>query len=310
MKTFFEELKKRRVYRVAIAYAVAASAIVQVAGTALPAFHVRDWVQQVLLVLLALGFPPALVLSWVFEVKDGAIRRTPTRGGSRSPANRRRLWILGLAGLASAAIISAGYWAWHPWRSDEMHSSGADFGRSIPEKSIAVLPFENLSAEKENAYFIDGVQDEIRNDLSKIADLKVISRTSVLQYRTGVTRNLREIAQQLGVAHVLEGTVQRNGNHVRVNVQLIDARTDSQMWAERYDRDLADVFQIQTEIAQNIVGQLKAQLSPQEKAEMEARPTRDLAAYDLYLQAKDIVNSYLDAEDPRTLAPPSSAPSR
>lgn len=295
MKVFFEELKKRRVYRAAIAYAVAASAIVQVAGTALPAFHVRDWVQQVLLLLLALGFPAALVLSWVFEINDGAIRRTPTRGGSGS--NRLRLWILAATGLFFAAIVSTGYWAWHPWR-DVDSSSAASPTQPIPEKSIAVLPFENLSAEKENAYFIDGVQDEIRNNLSKIADLKVISRTSVQQYRTGVMRNLREIAQQLGVAHVLEGTVQRFGNRVRVNVQLIDARTDSQMWAERYDRDLADVFQIQTEIAQNIVSQLKAQLSPQEKAEMEARPTRDLAAYDLYLQAKDIVNSYLDAEDP------------
>jgi TolB-like protein/class 3 adenylate cyclase/Tfp pilus assembly protein PilF len=160
---------------------------------------------------------------------------------------------------------------------------------SIPEKSIAVLPFENLSNEKENAYFADGVQDEILTGLSRVADLKVISRTSVMQYKAGLQRNLREVAADLGVAHVLEGTVQRAGGRVRVNAQLIDARTDSQLWAERYDRDIADVFAIESELAGKIVAQIQAKISPSEKAAMEQEPTADLVAYDLYVRAKTLI---------------------
>jgi len=160
---------------------------------------------------------------------------------------------------------------------------------AISEKSIAVLPFENLSNEKENAYFGDGVQDEILTGLSRVADLKVISRTSVMRYKTGPKRNLREVATDLGVAHVLEGTVQRAGSRVRVNAQLIDARTDSQLWAERYDRDVADVFAIESELAGKIVAQLQAQISPSEKAAIEQKPTADLAAHDLYIRAKTLI---------------------
>src|SRR5437667_2676014 len=168
---------------------------------------------------------------------------------------------------------------------------------AIPEKSIAVLPFENLSDEKENAYFADGVQDEILTDLSKVADLKVISRTSVMQYKTGTKRNLREIAEDLGVAHVLEGSVQRAGGRVRVSAQLIDARSDAHLWAEHYDRDLADVFAIQSEVAENIVAQLKANISPSEKAAIDVQPTRDLEAFDIYLQAKQLINTFHDTPD-------------
>jgi TolB-like protein/class 3 adenylate cyclase/Flp pilus assembly protein TadD len=160
---------------------------------------------------------------------------------------------------------------------------------AIPEKSIAVLPFENLSNEKENAYFADGVQDEILTGLSRVADLKVISRTSVMQYKAGPKRNLREVATDLGVAHVLEGTVQRAGGRVRVNAQLIDARTDSQLWAERYDRDVADVFAIESELAGKIVAQLQAKISPSEKAAIEQKPTTDLVAHDLYIRAKTLI---------------------
>ena len=160
---------------------------------------------------------------------------------------------------------------------------------SIPGKSIAVLPFRNLSDEKENAYFADGVQDEILTDLAKIADLKIISRTSVMQYKSEVARNLREIAQQLGVAHVVEGSVQRSGNHVRVNAQLLDARTDRQIWGQTYDRDLADVFAIQSEIAEAIAEQLQAKLSPREEKAIEHPPTADITAFDLYTQAKNLL---------------------
>jgi TolB-like protein/class 3 adenylate cyclase/Flp pilus assembly protein TadD len=166
---------------------------------------------------------------------------------------------------------------------------------AIPEKSVAVLPFENLSDEKQNAYFTDGIQDEILTDLARVADLKVISRTSVMQYKNAVNRNLREIAQQLGVAHVLEGSVQRTGNRVRVTAQLIDARTDTHLWADRYDRDLADVFAIQSEIAKTIADQLQAKISPSEKAAIEKAPTTDLVAYDLYLRAEAL---FADTSDP------------
>jgi TolB-like protein/class 3 adenylate cyclase len=160
---------------------------------------------------------------------------------------------------------------------------------AFPEKSIAVLPFENLSEEKANAFFTDGVQDEILTDLAKIADLKVISRTSVMQYKTGAQRNLREIAQQLGVAHLVEGSVQRVSNRVRVNAQLIDARNDAHLWAQTYDRDLADVFAIQSEIAKAIADQLQAKLSPAEKNAIEQRPTNDVAAFEFYSRAKDLI---------------------
>jgi len=186
---------------------------------------------------------------------------------------------LALAALAVAAFLF--------WRGHQPKTSAAAL--SIPEKSIAVLPFENLSDEKQNAFFTDGVQDEILTDLAKIADLKVISRTSVMQYRSGAPRNLREIGQQLGVAHLLEGSVQRAANRLRVNAQLIDARNDAHLWAQTYDRDLADVFAIQSEIAKAIADQLQAKLSPNEKKAIEQPPTTDLAAFDLYSRAKTLV---------------------
>src|SRR3989440_3327438 len=164
---------------------------------------------------------------------------------------------------------------------------------SLPKKSIAVLPFDNLSEKKATAYFAEGVQDEILTRLSKVADLKVISRTSVMQYRNAATRNLREIAGALGVAHVLEGSVQRAANRVRVNAQLIDARSDAHLWAETYDRDLADVFVLESELAEKIVAQLKTKLSPEEKAAIAERPTKDLAAYDLYARAKTLIETSL-----------------
>src|SRR5207237_1003501 len=160
---------------------------------------------------------------------------------------------------------------------------------TVAEKSVAVLPFENLSSDKENAYFADGVQDEILTDLAKIADLKVISRTSVMQHKSGLARNLRKIGEELGVAHVVEGSVQRAANKIRVNAQLIDARNDAHLWAQTYDRDLADVFAIQSEIAKAIADQLQAKLSPGEKAAIEKPPTTDLAAFDLYSRAKSLL---------------------
>ena len=165
--------------------------------------------------------------------------------------------------------------------------------RASPEKSIAVLPFENLSSDPANAFFADGVQDEILTNLARVADLKVISRTSVMRYKTGVSRDLRKIGHDLGVANVLEGTVQRSGNRVRVNAQLVDARTYRQLWAQRYDGDLADVFAIQSEIAERIASQLQSQLSPQQRAAIEQKPTADLDAHDLYIRGKTLIATAL-----------------
>jgi serine/threonine-protein kinase len=179
---------------------------------------------------------------------------------------------------------------------------GTSAAVAIPEKSIAVLPFDNLSDEKENAYFADGVQDEILTHLARIADLKIISRVSVMQYKSGVARNLREIGQQLGVAHVVEGSVQRAANRVRVNAQLVDARTDRQLWGQTYDRDLADVFAIQSEIAKAIAEQLQAKLSPREENAIERPPTSDITAFDLYTRAKNLfLTSFSSAARPKLL---------
>ena len=194
-----------------------------------------------------------------------------------------------VSALALATSFSVFYRRGSPAVARSSPGKAADVGLPIAEKSIAVLPFENLSDEKENAYFADGVQDQILTDLAKVADLKIISRTSVMQYKSGVARNLREIGQQLGVAHVVEGAVQRSGNRVRVNAQLIDARTDRHLWGETYDRDLADVFAIQSQIAKAIADQLQAKLSPSEKAAIERPPTGDIAAFDLYTRGKNLL---------------------
>jgi TolB-like protein/Tfp pilus assembly protein PilF len=186
-----------------------------------------------------------------------------------------------MAGVIISALALGGFLFWQQKKPSASESASA-----ILEKSIAVLRFENLSEEKQNEYFADGVQDEILTDLSKIADLKVISRTSVMQYKSGLARNLRKIGEELGVSHVVEGSVQRAANKIRVNAQLIDARNDAHLWAQTYDRDLADVFAIQSEIAKAIADQLQAKLSPNEKKAIEQPPTNDLAAFDLYSRAK------------------------
>jgi serine/threonine protein kinase/Tfp pilus assembly protein PilF len=210
----------------------------------------------------------------------------------RAPAKKSKRKALLVSCIAAFSVLAlAGLY----FGVLKRHAKPLSQALAITEKSIAVLPFENLSDEKQNAYFADGVQDEILTDLSKIADLKVISRTSVMQYKSGAERNLREIAKALGVAHVVEGSVQRAENRVRVSAQLIDARTDTHLWAERYDRDLADVFAIQSEIAKKIADQLQAKISPTERAAIEKAPTTDLTAYDLYLRAQVL---FADTSDP------------
>src|SRR5438093_198766 len=214
-------------------------------------------------------------------------RQLPKKFQALKKHRARVRWAATTAALLTLGVIVAGIAMFSRYR---IRSTLA-----APEKSIAVLPFENLSEEKANAYFADGVQDEILTDLAKVADLKVISRTSVMQYKNAAMRNLREIAQQLGVSHVLEGSVQRAANRIRVNAQLIDARTDAHLWAEHYDRPLDDVFAIQSEIAKTIADQLQAKISPSEKAAIEKAPTTNLVAYDRYLRAQEL---FADTSDP------------
>src|SRR5438874_4960603 len=297
MRACVHELKRRRVYRVALAYGIFASAMIQVGGTILPIFHAPEWGQQVFVVLIAIGFPFALVLGWLYDITAEGIQRTPNAKGLRVYSGRQ-LWLVAVAGTSIAALALAGYWFWHPWRNATKETSDVS-SNGIPAKSIAVLPFQNLSPDNAGTFFADGVQDQILTNLAKVSDLKVISHTSARQYKSGIQRNLREIGRQLDVAYVVEGSVQRAGDRLRINAELIDARTDAHIWAETYDRTAADLFAIQSELAESIVVQLKAKLSPKQKAEIEERPTQDLVAFDLYLQAKQIVDSYLIAEDVR-----------
>ena len=268
---FFEELKRRKVYRVAIAYIVVSWALAQGLAQVLPVFDISNSVIRVVIALLLLGFPVTLALAWVYDVTPQGIRTTPTPATHGSHRRRNLIMLIAIGVIIS---VTAGFFL--------LPRASA---RKV-DKSIAVLPFQNLSDEKENAYFADGMQDDILTNLSKIGDLKVISRTSVMSYRDGA-RNAREIGKALGVGALLEGSVRRLGNRVRVNVQLINANNDEHIWAEDYDRDLTDVFAIQTDLAQKIASALQAKLSPNEKARLDRRPTKDSDAYLLYVQAHD-----------------------
>jgi TolB-like protein/Flp pilus assembly protein TadD len=295
----FAELRRRNVIRMTGLYLVGAWLITQVAGTVLPMFGAPDWLPRTIVVLLALGFIPAVIFSWVFELTPQGLKREGDVAPEQSitPQTGRRMDRMIIVVMA----LALGYFAFDKFvlaprreaalvaKNTESHPVSTPNESNTDPKSIAVLPFENLSRDPDNAFFTDGVQDEILTDLSRIADLKVISRTSVMQYKTGAPRNLREIGRQLGVARVVEGSVQRAGNKVRVNAQLIDARNDAHLWAQTYDRDLADVFAIQSEIAKAIADQLQATLSPAEKNAIEQRPTTDVAAFELYSRAKDLI---------------------
>jgi TolB-like protein/Tfp pilus assembly protein PilF len=271
MTGFFEEVKRRKVYRVAAAYVIAAGGIIQLASAAFPAWELPNWALRLVIVSLLVGFPVALILAWAFDVTPQGVRATP----SAAPGTHRRRNVIML--VATGVIISAaaGFFVLPRVSAHKC------------DKSIAVLPFENLSDEKENTYFADGIQDDVLTNLSKIRDLKVISRTSVMPYR-GKASNLREIGKALGVGAILEGSVRRIGNRVRVNVQLINAENDEHIWAEDYDRDLTDVFAIQTDLAKKIAGELQAKLSPAEKAQMERKPTENGEAYLAFVQANNL----------------------
>ncbi|HEU0208591.1 MAG TPA: hypothetical protein VFQ78_06405 [Candidatus Udaeobacter sp.] len=284
-KAFFGELKRRHVYRVAVGYVIAGWALAQGIAQVFPIFDISNWAIRLSVVLIALGFPVALILAWLFDLTPEGIKRSDNV--ETVPLQYRRIGNVEFAAITIAAVlIAGGGLGYERFLQSKATSLVEPEDRS---KSLAVLPFENLSTDRENAFFADGVQDQIISDLAQIADLKVISRTSVMQYKTGIVRSLRNVGQELGVANVLEGSVQRFGNKVRINVELIDARNDAHLWGQTYDRDLADVFAIQSEIAKAIADQLKAKLSPAEKNAIERPPTSDLIAFDQYTRAKTLI---------------------
>src|SRR5437762_9891660 len=287
---FFAELKRRNVYKVAVAYVVAGWALAQGIAQVFPVFGVPNWIIQLIVVLIVIGFPIALVLAWAFELTPEGLKRTEDADLSR-PRLKSQAWIYV---AVIGAVLSIGLFFVGRYTAVKANASENSFA-----KSIAVLPFENITDDKQNSYFADGVQDQILTNLAKVSELRVISHTSARQYKSGVQRNLREIGKQLGVAYIVEGSVQRAGNRLRINAQLIDARSDTHLWAETYDRTAADLFAIQSELAQSIVTQLKARLSPQQKAAIEERPTQDLDAFELYVQAKTMIDSYINATDVR-----------
>jgi TolB-like protein/Tfp pilus assembly protein PilF len=301
--TFLTELKRRNVYKVAVAYAVASWLLIQIATQVFPFFEIPNWAVRLVVLLLIAGFPVALIFSWAFEITPEGIKRESEIEGDKSITHHtgRKIVALTIVLAAIAAGLLA-YQLWGPKRSATAQQSIAIEGSApIPEKSVAVLPFENLSDEKSNAYFAEGIQDEILTRLSKIAALKVISRTSTQKYKSAPD-NLRDVGKQLGVANILEGSVQKIANVVHVNVQLIRATTDEHLWAESYNRKLDDVFGVEGEVASAIADQLNANLSGAEQKAVTERPTQNSAAYDAYLRALSIehnnynYDAYVQAE--------------
>lgn len=285
MKRFFSELKRRNVYRVAVAYAVVGWLLIQIATQLFPFFDIPNWAVRLVVLLLALGFPIALILAWAFELTPEGIQLTAGTKEEGAPRKRMRrplFWSLIGIGVVSASLLS-----FHLLRpAPTVTASGKEAAQTPGRRAVAVLPFENLSEDKANAYFADGMQDEIITRLARIGDLKVISRTSTLPYRAKPEK-ISEIARQLGVGHVVEGSVQRIADRVRINVQLIEAATDDHLWAELYDRNVADVFVVQSEVATKIADSLQAKLSGREQKAMTRKLTENMAAYDAYLRGID-----------------------
>ena len=270
-RNFFNELKRRNVYRAAAAYGVVAWLLIQITTQVFPFFGIPNWAVRSVVVILLLGFPVAMIVAWVFEWTPEGLKRTdevpPSESIRRGTSRKLDFLIIG------TLLIVIGILVWQ---------------RFLParDKSIAVLPFENFSSDPENAFLADGIQDDLLTNLAKIKDLKVISRTGVMKYRKVDTRNIQEIGKNLDTAHILEGSVRRVGDRIAVNVQLIDSNTNRHIWAERYDRKIADAVGIEGELAMEIAEALRATLTPEEKIRVEQKPTQNADAYVLYLRAQ------------------------
>ena len=300
-RNFFAELKRRHVYKVAVAYAAVGWLVIQVATSTFPVLQIPTWAMRLAIVLVLLGFPIALVMAWAFEVTPEGIKRTENGESREVPARKDRGWIVPL-------IVALALFAWlflgspfSPSLRERLGLARIEHRGETGGKSIAVLPFASLSEDKANAYFAEGIQDEILTRLAKISDLKVISRTSTLRYKSA-PENLLEIAKQLGVEHILEGSVQKSGDRVRINVQLINAGTDTHLWAETYDRMLTDVFAVESEVSQRVADSLRATLTGVEKATLASKPTQNAVAYDAYLRGLAVVASNRESLEAYTSA--------
>jgi TolB-like protein len=288
-KNFFAELKRRNVYKVAVAYAVVAWLLLQAASIFFPAFDAPPWVMKIFIIVIIFGFPVALIFSWAFEITPEGIKLESEIEPSKSIARRTGRKIVAVT--IALAVVAAGLFVYQLVRSKNTITPRQDASAArtetatVSNKSIAVLPFDNLSRDPDNAYFCEGVQDEILTRLAKVADLKVISRTSTQHFKS-TPDNLPQIAKQLGVAHILEGSVQKASDQVRVNVQLINALTDAHLWADTYDRKLTDIFAVESEIAKTIAETLQARLTGSEKSSIAKTPTVNPEAYELYLKGR------------------------
>src|SRR5438477_5894150 len=284
---FFTELKRRKVYRVAVAYAIVAWLLIQASSILFPTFEAPSWVMKVFVTAVILGFPVALILAWAFDLTPEGLKRSdevPQTPAIAPKAGKQWTAIIVAAAVLAASLLAFQFVRTRRSLTTELPKQTAS--TALQDKSVAVLPFENLSSDKENAFFAQGIQDEIITTLSRISGLRVISRTSTAHYNSA-PENLAEIAQQLHVSHVLEGSVQKAGDQVHINVQLIQAETDAHLWAQSYDRRLNDIFSVEGEVAKSIADSLRTTLSPQEKARVEAKPTDNPDAYVLYLRARD-----------------------
>jgi TolB-like protein/Tfp pilus assembly protein PilF len=279
-RNFFAELKRRNVYKVAVAYAVVSWLLIQIATQVFPFFEIPNWAVRLVVLAMIAGFPIALIIAWAFELTPEGVKRTEdvdvTEKRSRGVT---WIYIAVVSAILSVALFVLGRYTANT--RAPRHSQAA----TAPQKSIAILPFENLSEEKANAYFAEGIKDEILTKLAAVRDLKVISRTSTAKYQSKPD-NLKTVAQELGVSTILEGAVQRAGDKVRINVQLIDAQTDGHLWAKSYDRDFKDVLGVESEVAQEIAETLQANLSPSESHALASTRTPDTEAYDVFLRGE------------------------
>ena len=282
--SLFVELKRRNVFRAAAFYAASAWLLVQIATQVFPFFHIAEWVVRWIVVAAAIGFPFAMMFSWLYEWTPHGLQResevAPNESVTRESGKKLDRWIIAILALAVVLLLTNQFVLHRDEKRDDIAPVA-----EISAKSIAVLPFDNLSRDPDNAYFAEGVQDEILTRLAKVADLKVISRTSTQRFKSAPA-DLREIAKQLGVTHILEGSVQKAGDSVRVNVQLINALTDVHLWADTYDRKLTDIFAIESEIAKNVTENLKARLNDRAEEVLAARPTENPEAHELYLKGR------------------------
>src|SRR5256885_2727224 len=287
-RNFFAELKRRNVYKVAVAYIVAGWALSQGIAQVFPVFDIPNWVIRLIVLLIIIGLPIALILAWTFELTPQGIKRTEDVDlavAAQQPKKRTWIFVVIIGALVSIGLFFLGRYSAFNGAPRQDASAARTEAATVSNKSIAVLPFDNLSRDPDNAYFCEGVQDEILTRLAKVADLKVISRTSRQHFKSA-PEDLGEIAKKLGVMHILEGSVQKAGDQVRVNVQLVNALNDAHLWADTYDRKLTDIFAVESEIAKTIAEMLQARLTGSEKSSIVKTLTVNPEAYELYLKGR------------------------